>query len=385
MVSKVYMIRFFFLVSFLSLIIASQYAHGFLFDDDFVDKETGRDDRITAREKFSQDDVEEASIDLEEDLLFSEIKDIATIMTLAFAVVIIISLIAAVKMVSAYAIVIGLGLALIAAAVAGGIYAVESTMVMQLITQDDTEHWRGMEASSIDLSNLDDLGDPEVMTSEGSHLVDRMMLNARMGDDIIKNSTLHRWATGHYKREAYVIEFINDIAAYSFRDLFFEPIRTVDVRRYTAEFGVVQSSMDYYDRGFLMHEDRFIILVFGSEMHSLHAMNSILHHFPERYWIDDDTEPELHVLTPDGETDENILRIRFSDIGSGVNPMSLRITNLEKDIDPMRGCRQRSGKDYDSYECTFNDVLKEGVNSITVIISDNELNNVKKNIEYELI
>ncbi|MFP4656266.1 MAG: hypothetical protein ACLFNK_01685, partial [Candidatus Woesearchaeota archaeon] len=68
----------------------------FLFNDEFIDEESGREDRLKIREEFSQEEVEELNIDAEEDLLLSEIKDIAFIMSLAFAGVILISLVAAI-------------------------------------------------------------------------------------------------------------------------------------------------------------------------------------------------------------------------------------------------------------------------------------------------
>ncbi|MFP4656265.1 MAG: hypothetical protein ACLFNK_01680 [Candidatus Woesearchaeota archaeon] len=288
-------------------------------------------------------------------------------------------------MVSTSAVIIGLGFALLTALVAGSIYAAESTMIIELITEGDDDFWKGRSALSFNLSNMDDLGKPDFSSAEDSRLINKLMLDIKIDDELIRNSTLYRWKTDPYEREVYMIEFINNVAARTFKENIFEKRSTERLRRYEIEYGMISSPDRLYKRGFVMREDRFLFIIFGTEMHSLYAANGILNHFPERYWIGDNTPPELDVSAPEKKTEENVIKIAFSDGESGINPMSLNITNIQHRTDQLKDCRKIRGIEYDSFECTFEDVLKEGNGSITIIISDNEMNNVKKNIEYELI
>ncbi len=361
------------------LLISLQPCLAFIFDDEFVERESGGQDTIRIREEFTQEEMERMAIDPEDDLLLSEIKDVFIVMALSFFGVIIISLVAALKSVSPTALIVGVGLAMVFSLLVGGFYAIESTMLFEILGDRDGEFWEGVSADSFNLSNVADLGEPSRIASSGGHIVNMLNLRAHVGDDMISNASLYRWETDDYTRDVFILEFMNEIVSRSFREYFFIPVSEERVRGYVAQHGLVDSATKRYRRGFLMLEDRFVILVFGTEMHSKHAMARVLNHFPERHWIADENPPIIEVLETDDDDDKG-LKIRLSDKMSGVDPMSLQIKNLDTGIDPLKDCREEKGTELNSYICSIGEISLEETGPITIIVSDYEMNNAKKNL-----
>ena len=359
--------------------------NGFIFDDDFIDEESGRKDIVKIREEFSQDEVEKIAIDAERDLLLDEIKDVAFLMTIVFSVVVVIAILAALKTVNSLVIIIGAGAALVAALIIGTMYAAESTMIVELLSTNTKEFWIDKDIDNFDLSKITDLEKVNYIEDQGEIIIELLNFQKRISPDIINNARYYRWNDSKYKREIFMIEFLNDAVAHSFIELFFQPISNHRLRNYRFRYGLFSSNNDDYRRGYAIKEDKFVILVFGTEMHSFYAISKIINYLPERYWLRDDERPTIEVISPVGNVNDNLLKLRISDRESGINPLSLRITNIEKKISPIDNCRRERSLEYHSFMCNFENVLKKGENTIVIIASDYEMNNVDTSVTYNLI
>ncbi len=371
-------------VCLISLIFLSSPMHGFIFDDDYLDQYSEVERDVAQRGEMEEEyDSSGVMIDPEEDLMLNEIINIGTTMLIAFSIVLLISLIAALKESSGSILIIGIVIAIMVAGSTGVIYVAESTIIAESLQRTDEEFWEAITISDFELDVLEDISGysereivPEALSQELSLVED-------IGHEVIENATLHEWSDEDYSRELFIIEFSDHMIATVFTDLFLEVERSIDLRNSVVFAGRFESENPNYQVATLMEGDRFIFLSFSSELHSLYAMNRILSDFPERYSTGDTTAPSVEEINPyQGVANESDLSFEVYDMESGINPLSIRVVGIDEPFDPLKDCREMDTDDEDRYLCTIEDAIEEE-GSFTIIVSDNEMNNEQYSIEYE--
>ena len=362
-----------FIISILFLLISTIAVSAQITDDEFA-----RMELFPRETRSAEESIKTEAIDVERDLSLSEIESLMILLAILFGLVVLMSLLSAMKKISTLILIVGLVGVFLAAALIGFEMFMRSGFLGDIYSSADYL-W-------------EDIGLDEFMRRELTdipHSYSRDIDPLRLGNifsvsdrylSVIDKAISDIWQSNEHHRESIMIEFDTRNDANNFVNQVFIEENKIGLRRGSYSQGIFRTDEERYRRGFLMVDNRFVFLSFSDEPFSDNLFNYIMESYPEQYMVNDNRPPVIEIVSPKITNIDEIV-FKVSDRESGLNQLSISV--LSAKFNPVEDCRRNNNVRHDEFICTARE-LQEGRNNFVIIASDRERNNVKMDVEYTL-
>ena len=362
-----------FIITTLSLLVSITAVSAQITDDEFARMELFPRETRSAEESIKTD-----SIDVERDLSLSEIESLFILLAILFGLVILISVLSAMKKISTLILVVGLIGVFLAAALIGFEMFMRSGFLGDIYSSADYL-WEDIGLDEFMRRELTDI--PHSYSIEIDPL--RLSNIFSVSDSYLRaidKALSDIWQSDEYHRESIMIEFNTRNDANNFVNQIFIEENKIGLRRGSYSQGIFRTEEERYRRGFLMVDNRFVFLSFSEEPFSDNFFSYMMESYPEQYMVSDNRPPTIDIVSPK-ITNINEIVFKVSDRESGLNQLSISVLNAK--FNPVDDCIRNNNVRYDEFICKARE-LQEGRNNFVIIASDRERNNVKMDVEYVL-
>ncbi|MFW5852721.1 MAG: hypothetical protein ACOCUR_01715 [Nanoarchaeota archaeon] len=384
-------------IIFVIIILAFITTTGFIFEesDDFfdIDKHIIKSEdeimdedpfkNVPTRNNFDNETLQQRAIDPEEDLKISEIGSIVFILAGTFVVILIISLVIAIK--KASNIVFVIMMALFVFIVIGIIFLIMPVgdIERELYSRNE-KIWEAKNLETFVNSVSEETRIISQRDKDKKILTERFTVanfNENYMDKII-NIVDAALMTGAIRSESIMIEFVDRATAEKFKEEVFESRRSYQILKGRYETGQFATNNISYRNGYLMQDNKFIFISFGEKPAIEKVFNTILSNYPIEYRLEDKKPPEIEILSQK-TINKSGMKFAISDDESGLNQLDIIVLGAE--FSASEDCRIDNiyNEKESKYVCVLKDI-QEDENFFTIIVSDREKNNLKKEVEYIL-
>ncbi len=320
-------------------------------------------------------------ISSELDVEVGKMKDIVKMSIAFFAVLILIAILVSLKKFSGIFLVIVMVVIVFVVAILVGVVFTNQNLITHAMYNNDASKWGNITINDFVVSKTSMKGTVYNHDDTLAELQNMIDFSDDAFSDSIVNEKHYIIENSGNKQETIIIEFVDNKELRAFLNSAFTPLRKFSVQKEEVLWGKLDSPVEEYATSYVMEENNFLFLMFGSNELTTATASEIINSYPSVYrYTNDINPPTIKLLQPDSlYTSKNLVSLEVIDKESGLNVNEISVFGIAGKLKSDFAC-ERQEASYDYFVCDLKQSLREGENSIIISATDRNNNNVKKEL-----